>query len=49
MSDGVHHYDENGLSDHALEPDRIRAVHEFEVEFVRAWLDEWKSLKDERA
>jgi hypothetical protein len=34
----VHHFDENGLSDPSQEPKRIRAVHEEQVVFVRAWL-----------
>ncbi|ORY33065.1 serine carboxypeptidase S28-domain-containing protein [Naematelia encephala] len=43
--DGVHHYDENGLTDHSAEPARIRDVHELEVNFVSEWLEEWKEYK----
>ncbi|CDO71761.1 hypothetical protein BN946_scf184920.g45 [Trametes cinnabarina] len=39
---GVHHYDENGLADHSKEPPQIRAIHEQEVEFVKAWLKDFK-------
>ncbi|KAL7285924.1 hypothetical protein ACG7TL_001038 [Trametes sanguinea] len=39
---GVHHYDENGLADHSQEPPQIRAIHEQEVEFVKAWLKDFK-------
>lgn len=38
---GVHHYDENGLADHSQEPEEIRAVHKFEIEFVQAWLKDF--------
>ncbi|AAW43974.1 conserved hypothetical protein [Cryptococcus deneoformans JEC21] len=43
--DGVHHYDENGLTQHEAEPARIQAVHEWEKMFVSAWLEEWKIKK----
>ncbi|KAI0761167.1 peptidase S28 [Trametes elegans] len=39
---GVHHYDENGLANHSAEPPAIRRIHEEEVEWVRAWLKEFK-------
>ncbi|KAI0656771.1 peptidase S28 [Cubamyces menziesii] len=39
---GVHHYDENGLADHSLEPPQIQAIHQQEVEFVKAWLKDFK-------
>ncbi|CAL1716305.1 unnamed protein product [Somion occarium] len=38
----VHHWDENGISDHTAEPPTIKAVHEQEVEFVKAWLKDFK-------
>lgn len=40
-TDAVHHYDENGLANHSAEPPEIRAIHEQEVEFVKAWLEDW--------
>lgn len=43
--DGVHHYDENGLTQHEAEPARIQAVHEWEKMFVSAWLEEWEVKK----
>ncbi|RSH95203.1 hypothetical protein EHS25_000289 [Saitozyma podzolica] len=45
--DGVHHYDENGLRNHALEPARIRDVHEFETSFIQEWLAQWEDRKKE--
>ncbi|KAI8983248.1 peptidase S28 [Trametes punicea] len=39
---GIHHYDENGLADHSKEPPQIRAIHEQEVGFVKAWLEDFK-------
>ncbi|RXK38184.1 hypothetical protein M231_04558 [Tremella mesenterica] len=39
----VHHYDENGLSDHSLEPKEIKEVHAYEVDFVKQWVEEWKA------
>jgi hypothetical protein len=38
----VHHWDENGLVDHSAEPPVIAAIHQQEVEFVKAWLADWK-------
>ncbi|KAJ7636358.1 peptidase S28 [Roridomyces roridus] len=38
----VHHYDENGLADHTLEPPAIQAIHMQEVEFVQGWLADFK-------
>ena len=35
---GVHHYDENGLKNHTLEPPQIKHIHTEEVEFVKSWL-----------
>lgn len=40
ISTGLHHYDENGLKNHTLEPAHIRQIHAQEVEFVKAWLRE---------
>jgi hypothetical protein len=40
-ADAIHHYDENGLIDHAEEPTRIKHVHAMEVDFITAWLEEW--------
>src|SRR4051794_9908574 len=37
---GIHHFDENGLKDHTLEPAHIRQIHREEIEFVKAWLKE---------
>ncbi|KAH9987911.1 serine carboxypeptidase S28-domain-containing protein [Russula compacta] len=39
---GVHHWDENGLKDHEREPEEIRKIHHEMVEFVKAWLKDWK-------
>ncbi|KAE8250500.1 hypothetical protein A4X13_0g4671 [Tilletia indica] len=40
-----HHCDQNGLSSEdrkaGKEPERIRKIHEEEVEFVQAWLERW--------
>lgn len=33
---------QNGLTQHEAEPARIQAVHEWEKQFVSAWLEEWK-------
>ncbi|KAH9855843.1 peptidase S28 [Lenzites betulinus] len=41
----VHHYDENGLADHSQEPPEIQAIHHQEVEFVKAWLKDFKAPK----
>ena len=45
MADGVHHYDENGLTDHSKEPSRIRDVHAFEISFITEWIDQFKEAK----
>ena len=37
----VHHWDENGRLDGDVPP-VIRAVHEDEVNFVQAWMKEWR-------
>ena len=41
---GVHHWDENSLSPDSKqkEPKVIRKIHEQEVEFVKAWMKEWR-------
>lgn len=43
IPNGVHHYDENGLRVHTNEPPHIQKIHREEVEFVRAWLKDWKA------
>jgi hypothetical protein len=45
-TDAIHHYDENGLADHSEEPARIIKVHAMEVEFIKAWLEEWKQKEE---
>ncbi|KAI0804685.1 peptidase S28 [Irpex lacteus] len=42
LSGAVHHWDENGLADHSAEPPVIATIHSQEVEFVKAWLADWK-------
>jgi hypothetical protein len=42
LSGGVHHWDENGLRDSKCEPKEIRQIHEEMIEFVKAWLEDWK-------
>ncbi|KAK0544641.1 Serine carboxypeptidase S28 [Tilletia horrida] len=41
-----HHCDENGLPSEerkkGKEPERIRKIHEEEIQFVKAWLADWK-------
>lgn len=44
-SDGVHHYDENGLTHHSREPERIKDVHAFEVEFIKKWVKDFEKAK----
>ncbi|GAA6033813.1 hypothetical protein JCM8097_000354 [Rhodosporidiobolus ruineniae] len=39
---GVHHWDENGLLPPASEPAEIAQVHKEEIEFVQAWMQEWR-------
>lgn len=39
---GVHHWDENGLADHSKEPAEIQEIHAAQVEFVKAWLADFK-------
>ncbi|GAA5874419.1 hypothetical protein JCM8547_005394 [Rhodosporidiobolus lusitaniae] len=39
---GVHHWDENGFPPSQTEPPEIAHIHAEEVEFVKAWLREWK-------
>lgn len=48
MIDGVHHYDENGLTDHSKEPSRIRDVHEFEISFITEWIAQFKEAKKQK-
>lgn len=45
VTEAVHHYDENGLADHSQEPPQIQAIHEQEIEFVKAWLKDFKPPK----
>ena len=45
LSDGIHHYDENGLQDLQLEPPEIRHVHGEMITFVTAWLQDWKASR----
>ena len=40
--DGVHHYDEYGLRDISQEPPEIKQIHLEMIEFVQAWLKDWK-------
>jgi hypothetical protein len=47
--DGVHHYDENGLTEHSKEPKRIRDVHSFEVNFITQWIDQFHEEKAGKA
>lgn len=42
IPEGVHHWDENGLADHAEEPLDIQAIHLEEEAFVKAWLEEFE-------
>ncbi|KAL7421306.1 Serine carboxypeptidase S28 [Cryptotrichosporon argae] len=46
--DAIHHYDENGLASHEREPPRIRRIHELEIDFVRAWLEDWAAERTAR-
>ncbi|KAL7920236.1 serine carboxypeptidase S28 domain-containing protein [Trichoderma austrokoningii] len=43
---GVHHWDEYGLPEDVhipgLPPPQVTAAHQAEIEFVKAWLKEWK-------
>ena len=41
----MHHYDENGLTDHSEEPARIRDVHELEVNFISEWVAQFEDEK----
>lgn len=40
IPDCWHHCDENGIKDESKTPERVRLIHEQEVEFVKAWLKE---------
>ncbi|KAF9643255.1 peptidase S28 [Thelephora ganbajun] len=42
IPNGVHHWDENGLRDHNQEPPEIQKIHREIVEFVQAWLKDFK-------
>ncbi|KAI0074024.1 peptidase S28 [Panus rudis PR-1116 ss-1] len=44
---GVHHWDENGLRNTDDEPFDIRKIHAEEVDFVTAWLKDWKPPKQD--
>ncbi|BGP01875.1 hypothetical protein NBRC10513v2_005515 [Rhodotorula toruloides] len=44
---GVHHWDENGRPS-PPEPEEIQRVHREDVEFVRAWLEEWREEQREK-
>ncbi|THH02794.1 hypothetical protein EW026_g112 [Hermanssonia centrifuga] len=45
ISGAVHHYDENGLSNRTAEPPVIQEIHSQEVQFVQAWLSDFKQSK----
>lgn len=45
MAGGVHHYDENGLANHAAEPAHIQKIHREIVHFVKEWLKDWTPPK----
>ncbi|KAF3767285.1 hypothetical protein M406DRAFT_61235 [Cryphonectria parasitica EP155] len=49
IPDAVHHWDENGLFPNettaTLPPATIKDVHADEVQFVKAWVEEWKQAK----
>ncbi len=38
----VHHWDENGLGDFDSEPDYIKEIQTQEIQFVKAWLKDFK-------
>ncbi|KAM5542175.1 hypothetical protein V8D89_004048 [Ganoderma adspersum] len=40
---GVHHWDENGLADPSKEPAFIQTIHQQEIAFVKAWLQDFKA------
>ncbi|GAA5934245.1 uncharacterized protein JCM15063_004515 [Sporobolomyces koalae] len=42
IPEGVHHWDENGLTDPEQEPKEIHKIHQEEIAFVRQWLREWR-------
>ncbi|KAF8625999.1 hypothetical protein AX17_006722 [Amanita inopinata Kibby_2008] len=43
IPNAVHHWDENGLADPSAEPPQIQAIHQQEIEFVQAWLKDFKA------
>ncbi|EMD39912.1 hypothetical protein CERSUDRAFT_81235 [Gelatoporia subvermispora B] len=43
IPNGVHHYDEFGLRNMYEEPPEILQIHEEMIEFVTAWLKDWKA------
>ncbi|KAK3330749.1 serine carboxypeptidase S28-domain-containing protein [Apodospora peruviana] len=49
IKDGVHHWDENGLFPNEttpeLPPKPVKKAQRAEVEFVKAWMKEWKKAK----
>jgi hypothetical protein len=49
IKNGVHHWDENGLFDNettrGLPPSPVKNVQRAEVDFVKAWMDEWNREK----
>ncbi|TCD65141.1 hypothetical protein EIP91_003034 [Steccherinum ochraceum] len=45
ISGAVHHWDENGLANRTAEPPTISAIHQQEVQFVKAWLKDFKKPK----
>ncbi|KAJ4482389.1 serine carboxypeptidase S28-domain-containing protein [Lentinula aciculospora] len=48
IPNGVHHYDEYGLKNLEDEPPEIRNIHEEMIAFVREWLKDWKTDKQDQ-
>ncbi|KAH9813868.1 extracellular serine carboxypeptidase [Melampsora americana] len=49
IENGVHHYDENGLSgglSNQTLPEEIRSIHLFEIQFITSWLNDFKKKND---
>ncbi|PFH49952.1 hypothetical protein AMATHDRAFT_62072 [Amanita thiersii Skay4041] len=46
ISGAVHHWDENGLANTTAEPPVIQEIHAQEVEFVKAWLKDFKAKRN---